>query len=701
MKKLQLLNFSTSQLRIFFFAISTAALLTLSTTAAIQNNDFETGNYNDWIKTGTAWGSAPVTTNFLPVHFLNCGLHGTYYANSLVAGEAAIGVLKTSTFICPTNNSVLFLLGGWSKFQGGGSEYNYVTLNLASDGTELDRVYTPNQNALVEKKLSSAAAFGKQVYIEVVDNGDSPSGYAWLSVDYFRLEETASEFEDVTTQAGLGIIGTAVDLGSIAWVDYNNDGRPDIHTCANLDGSLGVFLFKNVIGTGFVQTTVGCSPMQYPGIYADTDNDGDQDWYMSWAGDHGARNNNNGASFSYRGWPANTYQSECMVFGDFNNDSWLDIYRTGWEQGSAGPYFPDSIYLNAGNGTFTLNWEQSEVVNRAGRGVTTADFDEDGDMDIYVSNYRLGPNFLWINDGTANFTNLAREYGVEGGPNYCVGDGGATTNTWYGHSIGSTFCDLDNDGHLDLIVGNFDHNWSCGGNPDYQDPPKFYRNMGAVSNWNFEDKTTVVNLPYVESHASPATADFDNDGDLDFFISTVAGDYAGQKCTMMRNDGNWTFTDISVATGLDITTTEENFQAAWADYDNDGDLDLFTARKLFKNPLMNGNHWLKINLVGDENLNANRDAIGAIARIQLGTKTLTRQVDGAIGWNNQSEKTLHFGLGTNAGLVTVEVTWPNGDVTFDSYDVDQTVTMAIPEPFLFWILNFGFLILYITKRMPC
>ncbi len=672
-------------------------LLTLTATASIQNHDFETGNYNDWTKTGTAWGSTPVTTNFLSVHFEHNGLHGTYYANSLVAGEAAIGVLKSATFTCPTNNSVLFLLGGWSKFQGGGSDYNYVTLNLASDGTELDRVYTPNQNVLVEKKLFSVDAFGKEVYIEVVDNGDSSSGYAWLSVDYFRLEETASEFEDVTSGAGLGIINTANDVGDIAWVDYNNDGRPDIHTCANLDGSLGIFLFKNVIGTGFVQTTVGCSPMQYPGIYADTDNDGDQDWYTSWAGDHGAKNNNNGASFSYRGWPANSYQSECMVFGDFNNDASLDIYRTGWEAGSSGPYYPDSIYLNAGNGTFSLHWEQSVMLNRAGRGVTTADFDEDGDMDIYVSNYRLGPNFLWINDGAASFTNLAREYGVEGIKSLCITSVG-TTGIWYGHTIGSVFGDLDNDGHLDLIVGNFRHNSTCGApgheNPNYQDYPQFLRNMGAVSNWHFEDKTTEVNLPWVESHASPAPADFDNDGDLDFFISSVAGgNYPGQKCTMMRNDGNWSFSDISVAIGLDITTTKANFQAAWADYDNDGDLDLFTGNKLYRNPLMNGNHWLKVKLVGDQNQNVNRDAIGAIARIQLGTKTLTRQVDGAIGHNNQSERTLHFGLGTNAGPVTVEVTWPNGDITSDSYHIDQTVTIAIPEPISvigYLLLIFGF-----------
>jgi len=350
-----------------------------------------------------------------------------------------------------------------------------------------------------------------------------------------------------------------------------------------------------------------------------------------------------------------------------------------------------------------MTWQQPTNL-QSGRGVTTADFDEDGDMDVYVSNYRLCPNFLQINDGAGSFTNLAIEYGVRGNDNLCIGSGGAVTQHWHGHTIGSTFCDLDNDGHLDLFVGNFDHNWSCGGpgfeNPDYQDPPMFYRNMGAAGNWHFEDKTAAVNLPWVQSHASPTVGDFDNDGDLDFFISAVAGaGYPGEKCTMMRNDGNWNFTDISVEAGMNITTPKSNFQAALADYDNDGDLDLFTGRKLYKNTSVNSNHWLKIKLIGDENLSVNRSAIGAQARIQLGSKILTRQVEGATGWGNQNDKTLHFGLGAETGPVTVEVTWPNGETASDSFAVDQTVAMAIPEPcYLLLIYYFGLWIIY--SRRP-
>ena len=531
------------------------------------------------------------------------------------------------------------------------------------------------------------------------DFGDSALGFSTATPN--------EKFEDVSVEVGLAELNNAnFDDGNIAWVDYNNDGRPDIFTGAKYDYSLGSCLFKNVSGNSFERSGGAAQIMAFSGVFADLDNDGDQDWLSSIAGNHRAFNNN--GIFTWAGGPTNAYQAENLAFGDFNNNTYLDFYRPGWESPSSFGY-PDSIYTNTGDGSFQFSWQQTSMARwfgantekrwlASGRNATTADFDEDGDIDVYVSNYRLSPNFLQINDGAGTFTNLALEYGVEGTKSLCIANGGTGTGIWYGHTIGSTFADLDNDGHLDLIVGNFDHNWSCGSNPNYQDDPRFHRNMGEAGNWHFEDKTANVGLPYVESHACPATADFDNDGDLDFFMTSVAGGYAGQKCTMMRNDGNWNFTDISVEKGLDITTPKSNFQAAWADYDNDGDLDLFTGKKLYRNNLNNGNHWLKIKLIGATIVGSNIDAIGAQARIQLGTETLTRQVESAVGWGNQNERTLHFGLGTETGPVTVNVTWPNGQTSLGSFDVDQTVTMAIPEgTFIFLIFNFIFLI-YSTRK---
>jgi len=357
-------------------------------------------------------------------------------------------------------------------------------------------------------------------------------------------------------------------------------------------------------------------------------------------------------------------QSECSVWADFNGDGRIEYYRTGWETAPSGPYFHDSRWQwNKSTSHFDLKWGQESSPPKAGRGVTCADFDEDGDQDIYVSNYRIADNYLWINDGNGNFTNLAAEYNVDhdGIPGSVTYPGG--------HTIASCFGDLDNDGHLDLLVGNFAHATAS------QDRPMFYRNMGPSGNWYFEDKSSSVGLPYVESHASPALADFDNDGDLDFFITAVAGYYTGQRCTLMRNDGNWNFTDVSVEYDMYLTTPESNFQAGWADYDNDGDLDIMTGKKLYRNNITNDNHWIKIKMVGD-GANINRDAIGAIVRIPFGSQTLTRQVESATGWGNQNDKTLHFGLGTNSGIVTIVTTWPDSRVQTNSFDVDRTVTIT-------------------------
>ncbi|MBL7133613.1 MAG: CRTAC1 family protein, partial [Phycisphaerae bacterium] len=155
-----------------------------------------------------------------------------------------------------------------------------------------------------------------------------------------------------------------------------------------------------------------------------------------------------------------------------------------------------------------------------------------------------------------------------------------------------------------------------------------------------------------ESFASPALGDFDNDGLLDLFFSTV---YPRDHCVLYRNMGNWKFTDATKATGISGRLT---YQATWADFDNDGDLDLLTGGKLFRNALR-GSGWLKVRLVGDGR-RINRDAVGAQVRIAIGGRTLTRQVETGTGEGNQNDPTLHFGLGAVGGEVTVAVCWPDG-----------------------------------------
>jgi len=442
----------------------------------------------------------------------------------------------------------------------------------------------------------------------------------------------AGRFVDVTAKVGL----TGLASGRAAWGDYNNDGWVDLY--------VGGQLWRNEGGKRF--TRVAKQPPAGAGIWGDYDNDGFRDLYC-WAGEGRLYRNVGGKRFVAAGRLPNPpmKDSRGAVWGDFDGDGFLDLYVGGYERPT---YQPDAMYRNNRNGGFELAWKTPGKA-RPARGITAADYDEDRDLDVYVSNYRLAPNLLLRNDGKGRFTDVAARLGV-------AGDG--QLGAW-GHTIGSAWGDLDSDGHLDLFVGNFSHR------PAYQDRPKFYRNRGPKADYRFEDKSAHAGLAWQESFASPALGDFDNDGFLDLLFSTV---YPRDHCVLYRNNGNWTFADVTRLRGVAGRLT---YQAAWADFDNDGHLDLLTGGRLFRNAMRAG-HWLKIRLVGDGR-RVNRDAVGAQVRVRLGRRTLTRQVEGATGECNQNDPTLHFGLGTHARPVTVIVHWPDGTTRKLTAQPDQSI----------------------------
>lgn len=452
--------------------------------------------------------------------------------------------------------------------------------------------------------LAVAGATIAPLYVAIVDKGGTT-----------EADRSPVTFEDVSAEMGFG--GETV---SACWVDFDNDGWMDL---------AGAGLWRNVPATGSGQAGRKFVHVDAPAgsAWGDIDNDGwldsvDPGGNLNWGSADG--------SYTKTTLPNKVNEnSEAIALLDIDGDGLLDIYWAGWEL-QIGANQRDGIYRNLDDREFQHIWTSGEAL--PARSASTADFDNDGDPDIYVSNYRLCGNYLWRNNtvgggdpGTFTFASASH--------NALAGNG---------HSIGSCWGDFDNDGLIDLFAGNFAH----GGQPE----SRFLRNQGSEADYSFEDKGT-CGVFYQESYARPNFGDYDNDGDLDLFLTTV---YGHNACVMFRNDGDWNFTDVTAEAGLG--NLRKVYAVAWCDYDNDGDLDLSTAGRLFRNN-GNRNHSLKVKLVGSGAVN--RSAIGAQVRIKTDYGIITREVQSVTGGHgNFNGHTLHFGLGGQKQSRTIEIAWP-------------------------------------------
>jgi photosystem II stability/assembly factor-like uncharacterized protein len=462
---------------------------------------------------------------------------------------------------------------------------------------------------------------------------------------------------------------TELDVGDVAWGDYNDDG--------NVDMIVEGVLWRNNGAPGYTFTSVftpGAS------VWGDYDNDGKLDIYHF---NHNTLYHNESTSNTTSfvavpfpdvpmTWPNNNFTySRGATWADYTGNGFLDIYIGGFENEGAVAFFDDALVFNNQDGTFT---KQADRNSRQSRGVTSCDWDEDGDVDIYVSNYRLQRNPLWVNDGAGNFTDQGVAFGVSGNSPPVP-----PAVQSYAHTVGSCWGDINNDGHFDLFAGNFNHHDGRRG-----EDATLHRNQGPgnpnpADDWHFVP-AWVLDVPdWQETYGSPSLADYDNDGDLDLYFTVLS---ASDAPRLYRNDGNWNFTNVTALEGLGGGNT--SWQGAWADFDNDGDLDLVTDGKLFVNNSPTNNNWLKVHLSGN-GTTVNSAAIGSQARIDLGNGTiLTRHVEAGMGEGNQNDLTLHFGLGTHNTPVDIEITWlgAGGAITTmaNSLPLNQTVALSLSPP---------------------
>ena len=463
-----------------------------------------------------------------------------------------------------------------------------------------------------------------------------------------REVEPGVIFEDLTEAFGLG----SLKVNRVAVGDYDNDGDPDLCFSGRL--------FRNEQGQQFVEVTkdVGILVRGTSALFGDLDNDGDLDLLLpAQPHPHLLVNTGRSGGFSFLNRTAAAGLDQLKVESapegaalvDLDGDGWLDFYLAAYEGGSLSSAHRDHLVRNNGDGTFADVSETRGTLNvepMCGRGVTASDFDQDGDLDLYISNYRLNPNFMFQNDGQGGFTEESLALGVQGQP--------GQSGLYYGHTIGSCFGDVDNDGDLDLFTANLAHPRFV--RQGFSNLSMLYINGGAENGYRFTEERQARGIRFQETHSDPALIDFDNDGDLDLSITCV---YEGVPSSLYQNDGQGHYAPVTFRSRA---VAFNGWGQAWFDVDDDGDLDLLIGSssgcRFFRNT-GNQNSWLKIQLAGKQ---GNRSGIGA--RIELETLKgdpplrLVRELCGGRGTSSQDGQTVHFGLGDYRGKVRLTVTWP-------------------------------------------
>ena len=495
--------------------------------------------------------------------------------------------------------------------------------------------------------------------------------------------------------------------GGAAIFDYNNDGFPDIfftngadiRTLKKSSPKYSNRLFENDGHGGFRDVTqkAGLTGVGFDNSVAigDYDNDGFKDIFVG--GVHGNRlyHNNGDGTFTDvtaragLGLTDKQYGPLWSVGGaflDVNNDGLLDLFVVNYLNYTVGrspackigdfPAYcapngfqgtPNILYRNNGDGTFTDVSAGSHISRFIGKGmgVAFADYDNDGYTDIFVSN-DTWRNFLLHNNRGETFADVALPSGV------AYDDNGNTVA-----GMGADFRDLNNDGLPDIFHTAM-----------FADAFPIYRNLGGGQ---FEDVTNSSGLTALTSRLTAwgtGAFDFDNDRFKDLF--TADSEILDNSMevehrpfplpnTLLRNNGNFTFSDVSAQLGSGFAAPAAHRGAAFGDFNNDGKIDIVVSvlngrPRLFINRDRNDNHWIILRLTGTRD---NRDGLGAKVKITTGHGAQYNHATTTVGYNSSSDKRVHFGLGDATVIDRVEITWPSGrKQILTNVKADQVVTIT-------------------------
>lgn len=520
-----------------------------------------------------------------------------------------------------------------------------------------------------------------------------------------------AKFSDVTAEAGLAFTQSHGGCGlhyfiewvtpGVAFIDANNDGFLDVYfpqpkslgKCPKQGGlrhrlylndgkgrfDLAPHALKNVDTAYGIAAAVG-----------DYDNDGDADIYVACYGRNSLlRNRGNGTfeDITARAGVGLTGFSTGAVWFDYDKDGYLDLYvmrycdwsvetdvacitTTGKQRDVCFPttYGPvrHVLYHNNGDGTFSNSTHRAGMSQQPGRGlgVAAADFNQDGNIDLFVAN-DLGPNFLYLNQGNSTFQEVAVQRNAAFG----------LTGQAQGN-MGVAVGDYDEDSDLDILVTTF-----------ADEPYTLYRNDGEI----FTDVSTEAGITHATLSSlgfGTAFVDVQNAGKLDLFFANghvspiihlrQQNQTYKQKNQLLLNDGSGKY--VEAADALPPDDVRVHRAACFGDVNNDGRVDILVTSNngrptLLKNESEGGN-WLVLKLV---NHHGCVTPIGTRCTATIEDKKRVRVVLGGGSYGGESDHRVHFGLGDAVKVEKLEIRWPSGRVQLLE-NVTSNQVLVVHEP---------------------
>lgn len=461
-----------------------------------------------------------------------------------------------------------------------------------------------------------------------------------------QLFTKVTDTDNPIVSAGSAVTGS---YSGCAWIDYNNDGLPDLYWIrGGLFKNLGNGHFEKITDSN-LKTDAG-----YGTTWSDFNNDGWIDCFISGGSSRGSslhKNNGDGTftkitsgplmdSLQLRGWGS--------AFADINDDGFTDIVIAA-PFGFAGITDANKLLLNTGDDNFIRLDTSIICIGTAPYTVPSfSDYDMDGDMDCFIgsgpANGTIAPDYLYRNQsietGSGGWFTKITTAPIATDP--------VDGQLW-------NWIDYDNDGDLDAYLTNY--TGTSGGTGMANN---LYRNNGGTFTKMSDDEAG----PIVSDQGlslSSVWEDFDNDGDLDCFVTNDGS----SKCKYYENNNDGSFTSIS--TEPVVIATASFYGATAGDYDRDGDVDLFVSatgsgKGLFMNNASgNGNNWVNFSLEGT---GSNRSAIGARinvkAKINGNDVWQLREISSQNSFNSMNSLNVEFGFGDATIIDSLIIYWPSG-----------------------------------------